>query len=348
MEPISQEGILHTAAPTELNKQPEMEVPPEHLGDLDHQTSPVSEACDTSGNLGHTLGNEKENHLDDDDDDDDDDASRPIRDKTGKPFEVYDWSFLREDPENKKTAQNQRKFLRYLNKCQRKKDKKYGFSISRDQAAPFLTDFSRRYKKLHEFSFDVEAVEQVRNSHFYDILLGISNRRIDLGRYQTFSREIVGKLIRRVRKHLQAANISFIVLSKRVKLIKKFIADVTKISHILIVIVLSLYKEHEQDVLTERQVQEILDFLRDLWFRLERQSAFEGENWAMRVHKTLKADGRFGLKLAGKKEARYRLCRNFVNCWIKHKNMDVKTEDGKMVHEGTFIHLIHKILYFSN
>jgi hypothetical protein len=195
--------------------------------------------------------------------------------------------------------------LKYLNKCQRKKDKEYSFSFPRDRADQFLTVFFQRSRKLAEFPLDEEAAEQLRNSHFYEILLGISNDKIDLGSYATFSEGIVNELIVKVRKKLKATKTSPRVLSNRVQAIQKFIEDITKISHILIDIVLSIYKEHDQDLLTEKKVPVILNFLRELWLRLEQGIRFGGECWEIQVHKVLKADNHFGFRLAAKREARY-------------------------------------------
>jgi hypothetical protein len=58
---------------------------------------------------------------------------------------------LREDPENKKTAENQGKFLRYLNECKFIKGEESSFFIKKDQAAGFLVRFARNNCKLEKF-----------------------------------------------------------------------------------------------------------------------------------------------------------------------------------------------------
>ncbi|PLW20980.1 hypothetical protein PCANC_09506 [Puccinia coronata f. sp. avenae] len=110
----------------------------------------------TSWKWGQTLRMETEKDLNDCGDDrlQAVGPSRPIvRDKAGKLFEVYDWSFLREDGWNEKTESNQRMYLRYLNKLAGQKQiKRYDFSIPRNQAATFLEEFSQRGKKFHEYN----------------------------------------------------------------------------------------------------------------------------------------------------------------------------------------------------
>lgn len=159
-------------------------------------------------------------------------------------------------------------------------------------------------------------------------------------------------------KLLGVRNIPPSQVSKEIETIKEFLADTTKISLLLIVIVRSIFREHEQDVLTEREVQEILDFLRDMWFRLEEDQEGGGgggskgkmsASWKRQVHKALNAKhSRRGYKFAGQREARYRICHNFLNHYMGERHMHITDKHGKIVHRRTLIHLIHKLLYFSN
>jgi hypothetical protein len=278
---------------------------------------------------------------------DDDAISVPIKDKKGKPFKVYDWSFLRGDPKNEKTAENQKKLLENLKECKGGSDEESFFFVKKDQAAAFLSNYVAM-KKGSEFVIPSDINISARRCQHYKILLEISDNKINLEAYSFFSDGIVNAMMERVSKNFQN-NVSPDTTKR--KTIKEVIVNITKISHLLTVIVLSFHKEHKHDILTVNEVEKTLNFFKDLWVKLD-DGIFDTkeESWQRKVHDILnfKAKNPKSKDWASKIEARYLICWNFLNYWKAANNMNLEGVNGEIIHPITFNQLINKMIFFSN
>jgi hypothetical protein len=115
----------------------------------------------------------------------------------------------------------------------------------------------------------------------------------------------VDGMIERVEKQLHVNNIPLSEMSNQIQSIKEFMEDVTKITHLLMIIVLSLYRMHKQDVLTVNGVEETLQFLKKIWFWLEESEFEDKRSWQMQVHKLLKGSKKLSYGWAVQLENRY-------------------------------------------
>jgi hypothetical protein len=198
---------------------------------------------------------------------------------------VKEWKFSREDPECAKTAYYQEKLFQFLNECKGEKNPGSSFSIKRDQAAELKQRFSSR-KMNFELDIFPKGNPGPTNFQLYKILLLISDNKINLEGSQFFCEEIMKDIFGQL-KSKYASRKTF-PHGKRLETMVKFIQETTKVTHLQIVAYMQLFDEYKQEILTEREHEEILNFLKELWvWLLDRSSEAEKIHWANKVHNLL-------------------------------------------------------------
>jgi hypothetical protein len=136
--------------------------------------------------------------------------------------------------------------------------------------------------------------------------------------------------------------------ANRIWQIRSLITNVTKVTHLLMISVLSLFKEHKEGelTLTEDAIKEKLKFIQGLWVRLE-EGKFQnkGDGWEKIVYNLLNAQKETRMMV---KREKYTLCWNFVNTWLEENNMQLKKISREPTHSNTVTEIINKLILFSN
>jgi hypothetical protein len=157
----------------DLNTVPQMEFPPEQRGHRDSQASSS--------------------------------AATDLRVDTEESFNLYDWAFLQGDPKKKDKAKNQEEFLKHLNQL-KWKDVEDFFFIHRDQAKIFMKRYAGSKSKSKFPGANVNFhTKSVKN---YDVLLAISNKKINLGRHKFFSSELMEDMKKLPISHHKTKNLN--------------------------------------------------------------------------------------------------------------------------------------------
>jgi hypothetical protein len=323
--------------PFDLNEAPPMQFSPENIDHCASQTSSSNPGYVVDSNQ-HTSSSRSKEFREDDA------AIQIVYDASGNPFNLYDWSFLRVDPAHKETAAIQEEFLQFLklHYPQRRVDPEGFFFIERRNAVAFMKNFrgmglNSKFNKPLDFDFSY------RSARYYAILLRISDNKINLKRYSKFSHEIVEAWMERVERKYQLSRQP--QGTEKINDFKKFIQDITKVTHLLLVIVLSFFKEHEHKFLTVNEVNNHLNFIKQLWVRLEEGKLEVREAWEKQVQAILT----FRPDAPTKKERdQYSLCWRFVKYWLKENNMQLTKMKKDITHQDTMVRVINKMIFFSN
>jgi hypothetical protein len=320
--------VPQRCTPIDLNELPPAELSPENLGCSDGQTS-FSAAMNY-----YVDPNQK--------------TINPDKYPVSEGFKIDDWSFLREHPEDTEVAEMQKGFLEFLKGCTvgSPTDEESVFFIQSNWVAH--VQFMRNFKGKQpdpKYAIPQGKSSDYRYIRYYEILLRISNNNIKLGRNEIFSEEIVRAMMKRVKRNCQFVNDPSEVTEK-MKKIKELVEEVTKVTHLMMVVVCSIYKEHEKDFLTVNEVTNHLNFMKELWFCLEEGRFEEGANtWKNKVHNILNFKSN---NQSTRKIERYSLCRNFLRYWIGENEMHVKIGNEETNYQNTLTELINKMIYFSN
>jgi hypothetical protein len=189
---------------------------------------------------------------------------------------------------------------------------------------------------------------QARVLQYHNIILSISDiKEVNTESNQLFSNQIMKVMHKKVEENFKENKGSS---SKEAKLTttKEMIRDVTKISQMLIVVVRTIFKDHKNQVITSEGVQQDLEFLKNLWLKLDKGGLNQGELWERRTHKLLKQKGgaKPSLKLTGKKEYKFNLASNFLHDLIEENGDPLKRNYFKNLYHPKFIELIWRLIHF--
>ncbi|KNZ56236.1 hypothetical protein VP01_245g5 [Puccinia sorghi] len=267
--------------------------------------------------------------------------------EAGILFHVYDWNFLREYPERGKPDDDQHQFLRHLNRCKGESDVESFFFIQRDRASKFMYHFLSR-KRLFEFNFPPNIPKGRRLGMLFETLVRLSDKKINLDSNHYFENQIIGGMRERLAANFEnTQNPS----SPNIKTIMRFVQDVTKVTQLLIVAHLSLFKEHEQQVLTSEEVEKHLEFLKNLWFQIDEGTPqMQKRDWAMKAHKVFRFQDQANhfCFMVTRKDRNYSFCWNLVNHWREKTERSLGGFSGEEILPSKFQELFNKLIFFSN
>jgi hypothetical protein len=261
---------------------------------------------------------------------------------TGEHFNVHNWDFLRHTSRDEETAEYQKEFLQFLKGCKGDRDTEGVFFIQRDQALDFMRLYSGE-RLDPKFSIPDQVSYDFRLNQSYEILLQISDKKINLESNEKFSKGIMAAMKKKIGEN------SFVAKSateKRQAKVENFVKHFTKVTHLLMIVVLSIYREHEQEFLTVNEVEEHMNSIKDLWFRLEEgkvKPKEDGNDWGEQVHDILRFNHK-ALPPVGRK--RFHLVQKFLRYWLEEKDMQLKKD--KVIHADTMTEIINKMIFFSN
>ncbi|KAI9605681.1 hypothetical protein H4Q26_004046 [Puccinia striiformis f. sp. tritici PST-130] len=280
-------------------------------------------------------------------------TNRKFYPETSERFDVCDWKFLilaapqslvtfREPPINRYAQ----RLFKTLERCgsspQREGERGY-FWIKRAQAVPQL----HKYMQIKpECAFPSESDYQkdadVRSVALSHVVLSLSDSKLSLDTYEIYSVGIVDRLetiveANREKIYVLRSKISPTkrirrISEKRISTIMKYVDNTTKIATFLVVIHLSLFREHKQDVLTTQTIREILTCFQRMW--TDTASAQEGLlckfAWAKRNWALLSLDNpeKITTEFIYQPQNVYRMAWNFVDYWADTNRKSVRAGYG--------------------
>ncbi|KAA1128945.1 hypothetical protein PGTUg99_008922 [Puccinia graminis f. sp. tritici] len=196
-----------------------------------------------------------------------------------KLFHVYNWEYVKQSPQDQTTegngvlnADRLEELFRLLNSCKTIPQQGPLFWIPRENVHKFL----KRYRKLRLQS-PGRSVHRERKRVLGKLIAELCDEKLDIEKYPIFSDEIIKSLRDRLALRLKINQTSNETrqndnrLLRKVQTIIQYITNVTKISVFLIITHLSLFKEHQNEILSREEVNKILCFMRDLWKDMEQE-----------------------------------------------------------------------------
>jgi hypothetical protein len=238
---------------------------------------------------------------------------------------------LRDNTKSKISEEKQKKFLRFLNTCKVEKNMDGNFFIPKNQAAMFLSQYSFYAHSNSDFFLPRGRKKRIKTSIYYGILLRISEKEIDLGSDEIYSKGIMERMCQKLVKNFITRNIPLSETNK-LQTTTEFIEDVTKITQLLLVVAHSLFRDDEQDPLRRSDFEQDVKFLKTLWFDLEAGKFEKKEgSWEMEIHRilNLQTDDNTSCKWVGKREDRHSFSFKILNYWIAQNGIYVKDKNGE-------------------
>jgi hypothetical protein len=269
-----------------------------------------------------------------------------------KPLNVRDWNFLKEGSEGEMEDEDYiGEYFKFLKNCKGEAETGSSFFITKDQAIKFQTTFLSRREDFEFHHIASTINQQSLQTQLYSTLLRISDDKINLGRYPIFTNEILAAMKQKLESKLNSMKNPPPEHQPSIKTLMKFVEDVTKVTHLQIVAYMTLFKEHEEEYLTESQVEQTLTFLKALWLHLCDFGQFKQEKaWAVQVHKLLNfsSANEVTSELPKFKNRMYLLCWNLVSgFWVEHTKRPFISPDGRL-RKFEAARVIDKIIFYSN
>ncbi|KAA1072234.1 hypothetical protein PGT21_030807 [Puccinia graminis f. sp. tritici] len=262
-------------------------------------------------------------------------------------FKVYDWNFIREEPKGGTQEDHQDHFFRFLNRCKEEKNLECFFSIQRGHSGLFWNNYLSSKKKL---STGKEIKKEIRKTYTMKTLLRNSDKKINLEANPLFSKELVQKLQKILETNF--ANCVDPTPTPQIKTILQFVKDITKTAHFLIIIYLSLFKQHREEVFTLYDSENILEFLNKTWFDIHEDSPeLSKKEWAIKVSKLFKFQnfkGRNDYMFTQKKYMHKISCHLLVH-WIEKTGRCLDYSRGNQKRDDSMlVGLINLMIFHSN
>jgi hypothetical protein len=275
-----------------------------------------------------------------------------MKNKTPSYFNVQDWTFLRGDPNSVVSAERQRQCLRLFNRCKGEKNLDSFFFIQKGQIFNFLDNYNAvgHADKETSIASNISSRLQARRQKYYEILLKISDEKVNLGSYQFFTEHILQVMSQKIDQNFRA--IHGPLASKEIlDSTKTMVAEITKVTQLLLVIIRTFFKGHPQEVLTAEDVQKDLECIQRLWFRLEQGSVKQIEkSWETRLHQVLKLQTgtKSSRNYIGRKGKRMELCYNCLHYLLEESGSPFDRSSFRKPYPVTFSEVINKLIHLSN
>ncbi|KAH9455049.1 hypothetical protein MJO28_012595 [Puccinia striiformis f. sp. tritici] len=302
--------------------------------------------------------------------------------EASEPFDVYDWNFLRLAPGIADTNQDQdvprndplAKLFKTLIICQSQPKGEKGkdhFWIERKDAAARLNLYPN-VKLQCRFPLDLPSSSidvEVGQAAMFDIVLSLSEKRLALDTYRAFSVDIVERLEKILEAKRQRINVSKAELQRtrtsgskrkdrarftsenKILTIMKYVKESTKIATFLVITHLSLFREHEYDVLMPEAVRDILKCFEKMWIDIERwdPDLISQHPWVRRNSALLSLENptRLHVDFRYKPHDVYPMAANFLKYWAEIQGKTVPSYYNR-THHRTVVDLINRMIYFSN
>ncbi|KAA1113026.1 hypothetical protein PGT21_018958 [Puccinia graminis f. sp. tritici] len=136
----------------------------------------------------------------------------------------------------------------------------------------------------------------------------------------------------------------------------QFVENVTKTTHLLIIIYLALFKEHqaagEEAVLRVEESEKILRFIGQLWQDIADNSpGLPQTKWTAKLSELFQFQNkrsRAASVMTNRKKPMYILCCHLLHYWIDKNGKAFKNCKNIDKYNGTLVELINKLVFYSN
>jgi hypothetical protein len=290
-------------------------------------------------------------------------------------FDLHDWSFLKLVPQRKHTDEEPLRncfpqaLFKILMSSNRVEGKNY-FWIERFDLERRFNAYQKAKPKLkfpsefNSFSQHKKATQAV----MYGVFLMLSERKLVLDSYPSFYSGIVGNLEnklelkrqnlnklklqkKRLPNNIKTGDRSRLIHPKKIRKIIKYVKETTQIATFMVIVHLSLFKEHDQEFLTPQAIRKILGFFQNIWLKLEsgKSSLIDKYPWAKRNWSllTLENPHRLHVDFIRNPGDVYWMASNFVGHWAKKNGKGVKGY-GNADHHTNVMATMDWMVYYSN
>jgi hypothetical protein len=271
-------------------------------------------------------------------------------------FNVYNWDFLRyQDPEiyleHNHSVSSERNLELFFKTMQFQNRDNFYFIPPKK-----LETVVRKYNR-NGYHFRGKIPKGLRLKMICEIVLKLSDQKLNLEGYSLFSNGLMKDFIskiesRRIENKLNKTN-SFHSIRK-MESVSNFIRNITKMSTFLIIVRLSLFKEHPEDVLKKELVESICAFIKKFWEELEEDDGkmLSKPEWAERLPSVLRLEKKDEYKYNYTKFGTapwYTLSLNLAEYWAQeNKKAGCKFISQKKNHRKLFVEIINTMIIYSN
>jgi hypothetical protein len=273
------------------------------------------------------------------------------KNKSMPPFlNVYNWEFLSyQDPDtalehNYSVSQNPN--LEFFFKTIQFQDKDNFYFIPPKK-------FERVVRKYNQnrYQFRGKIPKNLRLQMTGEIVLNLSDQKLNLEGYSIFSNGLMKDFISKIEKRLVKTK-SFNSIRK-MESISNFISNITKMSTFLIVVRLSLFKEHTEDVLRKEVVENILAFIKKFLEELEDDDGkiLNKPEWAKRLQSILHLEKNNESKSKYTKHgtSRYTLSGHIAEYWAQeNKKAGCEFTSHRKNDRRLLVEIINTMIIYSN
>jgi hypothetical protein len=277
--------------------------------------------------------------------------------KNGILFKINDWKFITEDRQNRMDKNDyQAKFFQFLNNLQEHQEENVHnssspFFIKRDQAMGFLKKY---LSSRAEFAEDDSGMKKDQKKELVmRTLLEISDNKINLAGNRFYLDELMGRMKKRLKVKYDSCLDPIQV--PRPSTIIQFVENVTKTTHLLIIIYLALFKEHqagEEGVLRVEESEKILRFIDQLWQDIaEHRPGLPQTKWIDKLSELFQFQNKRTMAasvMTHRKKPMYILCCHVLHHWIEQSGKAFTNCRLKVKYDGTVVELINKLVFYSN
>ncbi|KAH9456406.1 hypothetical protein MJO28_006456 [Puccinia striiformis f. sp. tritici] len=278
----------------------------------------------------------------------------------GKFFKVYDWDFVREFPReisgttSDQTSLPNDELEQFFEKIKFQKRDDF-FYIPRGKLTSVIKEY---YSHRHLLHTELSS-RPIKSRVLGDLTLNLSNKKLALDDNDKFTK-LVGHLTSKVQTRfhsIESAPDSTDPAPDTIKRIIEYIHSTNKITIFLILIYLSIFREHDQEELNEEVIEHLISFLENLWKKFEEpdQKFLNDNPWA--EINSLFFPPKLELEIAKMRKMslylhreRYCMAWNFVEQWAKENRKSLQWGDPRHLKTDRrpLVAIINYILLSSN
>ncbi|EFP78036.2 uncharacterized protein PGTG_03992 [Puccinia graminis f. sp. tritici CRL 75-36-700-3] len=276
--------------------------------------------------------------------------------KKGVLFNVNDWKFITEERQDLIENEYPGKFFEFLNNLKGDDqdasvpEKRASFFLTRESAMGFLKKY---LSSRTEFEDESGIKKDQKKELVMRTLLRISDRKLKLAENRFYADELLGRIKDRLK--LEHDSCLDPVQVPRLPTIIQFVENVTKTTHLLIIIYLALFKEHqaaEGGEFGAEESEKILRFIGQLWQDIADNSpGLPQTKWTAKLSELFQFQNkrsRAASVMTNRKKPMYILCCHLLHYWIDKNGKAFKNCKNIDKYNGTLVELINKLVFYSN
>ncbi|KAI7934948.1 hypothetical protein MJO29_016211 [Puccinia striiformis f. sp. tritici] len=202
-------------------------------------------------------------------------------------------------------------------------------------------------KSKYRFHVECGSQSTSRSQKLKDIAQYLSDEKLALDEYPTFSKDIMGQLKSSLESRKEKLKHTSLLPARSIEFILQGVSSLTKIATFLIIFRLSLFKEHIGPVLQKEVVKNILVSIKEFWRKIETQetAGMPDVPWAKKMNRVFFLDlPKTGQKSKRSNYIRYSTAWKIVEYWEnEHGKFRVKGKPSEKLNE-----ICNTIILYSN